>query len=330
MPIETAKRSVDLLLGSPGREKLLSLYGGEPFTEFPLIEGIVEYARTEEKALGKHLIISICSNLLILDDAKIAFLKRHGVKVTVSLVGKKEDHDRYRPAVGKESPYDRVVGNMRRLADALPREDIGISFIVFPDLVAGMADSFSHILSLGLSDNVNFEIVQEFERWTEGARRDFVSGFRKILVSVVSGIGRGETVFINPISWELGRGKLTDEYGVPCPVRYNLEVYPSGDMAFSAFLLNYDPDERERFLVGNIATGLRAPFFSCSYDAESERCRTCDDGYWDGYSRTDDAHSVVESYGRMSLAVAKEIERLSARSPEFRKYVEYAKKNLCF
>jgi len=330
MPIETAKRSVDLLLGSPGREKLLSLYGGEPFTEFPLIEGIVEYARTEEKALGKHLIISICSNLLILDDAKIAFLKRHGVKVTVSLVGKKEDHDRYRPAVGKESPYDRVVGNMRRLADALPREDIGISFVVFPDLVAGMADSFSHILSLGLSDNVNFEIVQEFERWTEGARRDFVSGFRKILVSVVSGIGRGETVFINPISWELGRGKLTDEYGVPCPVRYNLEVYPSGDMAFSPFLLNYDPDERERFLVGNIATGLRAPFFSCSYDAESERCRTCDDGYWDGYSRTDDAHSVVESYGRMSLAVAKEIERLSARSPEFRKYVEYAKKNLCF
>lgn len=330
MPFETAKKSVDLLLGSPGDEKLLSLYGGEPFTEFPLIERITEYARERERETGKHLIISICSNLLILDDAKIAFLKKYRVKVTVSLVGGKAEHDRYRPAAGKGSPYDRVVGNMRRLAASLPKEDIGISFVVFPDLVARMPEYFSHILSLGLSDNINFELVQEFGKWMAADRNHFVTGFHKILLSVVAGIGKGSFVFVNPISWELGRKKLTDEYGTPCPVRYNLEVYPSGDMAFSPFLLNYDENERGRFLVGTVATGLNAKFGDCAYDAESERCRNCDSGYWDGYVRTDDAYPVVASYGRMSLAVAKEIERRAERNPEFRRYVEYAKHNLCF
>ncbi len=330
MSPEVARKSVDLLIESTGKEKLLSLYGGEPFLEFSLIENIVIYAREREKKFKKNLIISICSNLLLLDDHKLAFIKKYHLKVTVSIVGKGLDHNKFRGAKGLIGSYDRVIGNMAKLAAVLPRADIGISFVVLPSLSSKIEDYFFHILSLKLSNNINFEIIQEFDRWKDEDCKKFVSAFQSILLKVVTKIGENDFIFINPISWELGRRKLTETYGVSCQVKYNIEVYPSGDMAFSPFLLNGDDAEKKHFSIGNIKTGLNENFSNCRLDPNSEKCEKCESNYYGNYSRTDDASFVVESYGKLSLEVAKKIELLSKRNSYFREYVRYAKKNLCF
>lgn len=330
MTFEVAKKSVDLLVESPGEDKLLSLYGGEPFLEFPLIEQIVIHARKREKTFKKRLIISICSNLLLLDERKLNFLKKYGLKVTVSIVGERDVHDKFRAATGRESAYDRVVANLKLLASELPSADIGISFVVLPELSRRMEEYFFHILSLGISNNINFEIIQEFEKWRKVDRKNFVSGFHRILLRVMKLISENDFIFINPVSWELGRRKLTDSYGVPCQIRYNIEVYPSGDMAFSPFLLNGDENSRNQFLIGNIKQGLNEKFKNCVFDGASDECRECESKYYDSYLRSDDAHFVVEAYGKMSLEAAKQIEKMAETNKCFRAYVSYAKKNLCF
>lgn len=328
MPFAIAKGSVDFLLDSPGKDKLLALFGGEPFLEFPLIEKIVLYARKKEAELDKRLTISICSNLLLLDEKKLDFLRQHRIKVTVSLVGNGADHNKFRSALGKTDVHAKVLANLRKLAAAIPYEDIGISFVVIPRLSAKMYDYFFNIIRLGVSNNINFEIIQEFEKWKKTDRERFIEGFHKIVMAVMGNIEKDNFIFINPISWELGKRKLTKSYVENCPFEYNVEIYPSGDMAFSPFLLN--EEEIGRFVVGNVRTGLRTTFRSCLFAAKSERCNNCENNYYDGHMRNDDAHFVTEAYLKMSLAAATEIERRAKVKEPFRRYMAYAKKNLCF
>ncbi len=330
MSFEVAKKSVNLLLESPGKDKLLSLYGGEPFLEFPLIEEVVTYARKREVKLKKRLIISICSNLLWLDDKKIAFLKKHKLKVTVSIVGKSADHNKFRSATGREKPYAKVIKNLIWLASELPSSDIGISFVVLPRLSSKMVEYFKHIISLGLSNNINFEIIQEFEKWREIDRKNFIGGFHEILLMTLEMIARNNFIFINPISWELGRRKLTEAQSTSCQVRHNLEVYPSGDMAFSPFLLNCEGELKSHFLIGNAKTGLNRKFGSCIFNLSSDKCKRCENDYYAKYQRTDDAYLIVDAYTKMSLEAAKKIAKKAKVNKYFRDYVSYAKKNLCF
>lgn len=47
MSFETAKKSIDLVLGDyEGEEFALSFYGGEPLVNFPLLKECIEYTRT--------------------------------------------------------------------------------------------------------------------------------------------------------------------------------------------------------------------------------------------------------------------------------------------
>jgi uncharacterized protein len=330
MSLAVAEKSVDLLLVSSGKEKLLSLYGGEPFLEFLLIEKIVIYARKKEEKFKKNLIISICSNLLLLDEKKVNFLKKYRVKVTVSLVGESRDHNKFRNAKGKQSSHARVLKNLKYLAMVLPKEDIGISFVVLPELSSKMVAYFLYIVALNLSKNINFEIIQEFGKWREIDYENFVHGFRKILLLITKEISENNFIFINPISWELGRKKLTEKFRVPCPVRYNLEVYPSGDIAFSPFLLNVEDEKKNQFLIGKVEKGLNAKFKNCNFDPISKQCRNCENDYYGNYVRNDGAAPVVKAYIKMSLVMAEEFERLAKKNKYFQNYIVYAKKNLCF
>lgn len=329
MSFDVARKSVDMLLDSSGKEKLLSLYGGEPFLEFDLIEKIVLYARKQEKVFKKNLIISICSNLLILSDEKIKFLKKYNIKVTVSIVGDRYVHNKFRNIGPNIDAYGRVIENLKRLSGELPREDIGVSFVLLPELSDKLVEYFKHIVSLNVSNNINFEIIQEYKKWKKTDHSKFIKSYGEIILMVMNSIRNNEFIFINPISWELGRKKLTESYGISCQLKYNTEVYPSGDMAFSPFLLN-DQESKGRFIIGNIKKGLKSDFKECSFDENSEKCRKCESLYYGNYKRTDNANFLVEAYGKMSLVTAKEIERLSGKDKNFRDYIKYAKNNLCF
>lgn len=329
MSFDVARKSVDLLLNSPGKEKLLSLYGGEPFLEFDLIEKITLYARKEEKRLKKNLIISICSNLLVLNEKKINFLKKHKIKVTVSIVGDKKVHNKFRSVGRSVDAYGIVLRNLKRLANILPKEDIGISFVLLPELSDELVQYFEHILSLDVSNNINFEIIQEYKKWKKIDHNKFVKSYGKIILMVIDNIRKDKFIFINPISWELGRKKITESYGVFCQLKHNIEVYPSGDMAFSPFLLN-DKDKIDKFIVGNIATGFNMKFRNCSFDKNDEKCKKCESLYYGDYKRSDSANFLVEAYGKMSIVAAMEIEKLALKNIFFKKYLKYAKKNLCF
>ena len=99
MPLETAKKSIELLIN--GREKgdtvQLTFLGGEPLMNRKDIRLATEYAADLAAKKEVNIKFSMTSNgtLMREDDAEV--FEKYGFAITISLDGLREEHDKLRP-----------------------------------------------------------------------------------------------------------------------------------------------------------------------------------------------------------------------------------------
>jgi His-Xaa-Ser system radical SAM maturase HxsB len=96
MTVETAERTVDLILGTTSSHVTIEFQGGEPLVNFPVVQHIVEYAKARNRTAGKQLEFTMVSNLSLMDEAKLAWLLEHRVQICTSIDGPKAVHDKQR------------------------------------------------------------------------------------------------------------------------------------------------------------------------------------------------------------------------------------------
>lgn len=322
MTVEVAEKGVDLILSSPGRKKVIELFGGEPFLEFGLIKKITDYAQKIAGRDGKDLTVSVCTNLTALSEEQITFIRDHELKITVSLVGKKEHHDKFRFFANGEGTYNRVIQNLKVLSANISSANLGISFVVPASLSHLLFDNFRHIINLGVSRNINLEIVENFEKWGRDEQVNFIHNLKMLIAEVCKSINSNDPIFLNPINWEIARNHISRRQTTHCPLNEPLEIYPSGDMAFSPFVLNR-PD-KEKYIVGNVLTHFKDPYRFCFFDRNDEMCLGCREGYFGPTRHADTAGLVREFYSLTCLKVAREIIK---NNPA---YARYCSQHLCF
>jgi len=327
MSFLVAKKSVDLLLKSSGENKLLSMYGGEPSLEMKLIEKIVAYAKGRAKKNKKKLTISICTNLAALSDRQINFFKKNDIKITVSVIGPEKIHDRYRFFSGGKGTQAVVLKNLKRLSKKISKRNIGISYCLIPSISDKIYDNFKFILALGFF-NFNFEIIQDFEKWRREDRNNFLLSFRKIIINLIDNVKKNNFIYINTINWELVNDKITEIQSAHCQVKYNIEVYPSGEMAFSPFLLN--DKHKKSYLIGNMLSGINKRYKKCEFDLKNKKCLDCGNKTYSPYKKWDKAHAVIAMYNKMSIEAARAIKKKAANNKIFSKYAKTAKEHLAF
>ncbi|MCR5718741.1 MAG: thioether cross-link-forming SCIFF peptide maturase [Oscillospiraceae bacterium] len=124
MPVETGKKAIDFLLEKSGDRKNLELdfFGGEPLMNFDAVKEIVRYARSREAEFGKRFRFTITTNGVLLDDDKIDFINQEMSNVVLSLDGRREVHDRMRPAVNGKGSYDVILPKFRKLVQQRSRD----------------------------------------------------------------------------------------------------------------------------------------------------------------------------------------------------------------
>ena len=116
MTFETGKKAIDFLLReSAGRKNLeLDFFGGEPLMNFDVVKQIVEYAREEEKKVGKTIRFTITTNGMLLTEEKMDFINNEMSNVVLSIDGRKEVNDRMRKRVDGRGSYDRIIENFKK------------------------------------------------------------------------------------------------------------------------------------------------------------------------------------------------------------------------
>lgn len=125
MTIETAERVAGWITRQvdavrPSR-LVLTFFGGEPLLNVPALVHIAERCQAHAASLGIRQIVSIITNGLLLTPEivdRLLPLGLTGVKVTLD--GDRETHDRMRPLRGGQGTFDRIIENVRRVADKVP------------------------------------------------------------------------------------------------------------------------------------------------------------------------------------------------------------------
>jgi uncharacterized protein len=91
---ETALQVANFIASLPANEHAVSFQGGEPTLMHELIDMFC--SRIVNQAPGKRIRFSITSNGTNFSDSVVAVLRKHGVRVSVSLDGDAASHDRHR------------------------------------------------------------------------------------------------------------------------------------------------------------------------------------------------------------------------------------------
>ena len=117
MGAETAEASVEMLLKeSPDEERYsVVFFGGEPLSNRPLIEHMVDYCERRFAEAGKQVEFIMTTNATLLTEEIVDYLNAHRFGLSVSIDGPKTVHDRNRITVGGQGTYDVV----RRKVDLL-------------------------------------------------------------------------------------------------------------------------------------------------------------------------------------------------------------------
>lgn len=122
MSLDTARQVADWIdgqLDETGAPSLvLTFFGGEPLLNLPVVYALAERAWRAGQTRGIEVSLSIITNGLLLTPEVVDRLLPLGLKgVKVTLDGDRDTHNRMRPLRGGQGTFDRIIENVRRVAD---------------------------------------------------------------------------------------------------------------------------------------------------------------------------------------------------------------------
>jgi His-Xaa-Ser system radical SAM maturase HxsB len=109
MSIETSRKTVEFIMDSPSKAIKIEFQGGESLLNFDVAKEIIHYVKELAEKKEKKVTFSIVSNLTALNEEYLLWLKDHKVRLSTSLDGPKEVHDKNRIYLGGNGTYDDVV-----------------------------------------------------------------------------------------------------------------------------------------------------------------------------------------------------------------------------
>ncbi len=112
MSPQIADAAVNMIFESPSPEIKIEFQGGEPLINWDVLVQIVHHAKELNLKAKKQLEFVLCTNMALLDEKKIIFLKKEGVLISTSLDGPKSLHDLHRKMRDGSSGYDKFTENL--------------------------------------------------------------------------------------------------------------------------------------------------------------------------------------------------------------------------
>ena len=102
MTKETAKNVVKTIFESPSPSIKIEFQGGDPSTDFEMVKYIIEEAEYVNLFKKRQLEFVICTNICLLTEQMVKYLKKHKCFISTSLDGPRDLHNINRPLQNTE------------------------------------------------------------------------------------------------------------------------------------------------------------------------------------------------------------------------------------
>ena len=120
MSYEVGKQALDFLVANSGNRVNLEVdfFGGEPLMNWQVVKDLVAYGRSLEKSHDKKFRFTLTTNGILLNQEVLDFANKEMSNLVLSIDGRKEVHDKMRPAGNGKGSYDLVLPKFKEAAES--------------------------------------------------------------------------------------------------------------------------------------------------------------------------------------------------------------------
>lgn len=123
---EVIDKIIETIFQSASHSIKVELQGGEPLVNWEFSKYLIENSfKKSFEYPSKKVEIILCTNLVLIDEEKLNFLKKYNVLVSTSLDGTKEFHDAHRVTHGGKGTYDTFIDKLELTRTILGHESVG-------------------------------------------------------------------------------------------------------------------------------------------------------------------------------------------------------------
>lgn len=242
MPLRTALKGADLLLGHASRGVRLDFGGGEPLLNFDVVRETSDYAARRARDLGKDLSFYMVTNGVLIDDAFLSWARGRRVLLEFSMDGSPADHNRFKAAYERGlDPYAATRAGVERAQRAgVPHFVI---MVASPANARRLAENFEHLFDIGVRRvDLSYAIGG---LWSAEDEATYFAQVERVLVRHARALDSGEI--------QLGNARQRVE---PTVLNSELMVDPDGSLhQMSEWMFETRPPRREApFPVGTLDT----------------------------------------------------------------------------
>jgi uncharacterized protein len=97
MSIETARKSVELMMQFPSKSITVEFQGGETLLAFDVVKEIVNYTNELNQIKNKNITFVLATSLVNITDNQLYFIKEKNIHLSTSLDGPEDLHNQNRP-----------------------------------------------------------------------------------------------------------------------------------------------------------------------------------------------------------------------------------------
>jgi len=134
MDLKIATNVLGCLFASSNPSVRLEFQGGEPLLNWKTVEFLIRYSRKQNKIEKKNLVISLVTNMSLLDKEKINLLIKYDVEVCTSLDGPEGLHNQNRIFKDGTGTYKVVIEKIKRLQDEYKKRKINKKIGALPTI----------------------------------------------------------------------------------------------------------------------------------------------------------------------------------------------------
>ncbi|MDD2927795.1 MAG: radical SAM protein [Candidatus Omnitrophica bacterium] len=288
MPIEVARKAVDILIGSCGDDKdlVVDFYGGEPLLNLKTLLATVDYCRKNQKRWGVNFHFLLATNGTLLTPKIAGILLKKGVQIAVSIDGSKKVHDRNRPFTSGKGSFNTIRKNLKEMPEGIMKRLVGRTTVT--PFYSDLSSLYGNLRKLGFERIELFESEDACHRLTPQRERFFFSTARqyrllcrqyerlakRYITDTLSGFLDYRKTFFNRFFKLMQRLYYHHEVTGGCPAGVGqFAIDASGGIYPCTSFLGV-----EKFRLGNIYNGLeekKLGVFLKTIRKRFEHCRGC-------------------------------------------------------
>jgi His-Xaa-Ser system radical SAM maturase HxsB len=146
-----AEKVVDTIFQSPSTRIKIEFQGGEPLLNWERVKYIVKYAKKINKHLKKDLSFVLCTNLTLMNEEKLNFIKKQNILISTSLDGPKDLHDNNRRLRQDGSSYDIFLKKLELTKSIIGNKGISALLTITKDSLSRIDDIIDEYVDKGFN-----------------------------------------------------------------------------------------------------------------------------------------------------------------------------------